>query len=49
MSSDDDEESDDEILEYKDDGIDYAKLLDEQDWTCCSFLRCRPRLNKAKG
>ena len=30
MSSDDDEESDDEILEFKDDGIDYAKLWDEK-------------------
>ena len=30
MSSDDDEESDDEILDYKDDGIDYAKLWDEK-------------------
>ena len=27
--ADDDQESDDEILQYNDDGIDYAKLWDE--------------------
>jgi hypothetical protein len=30
MTSDDDDESDDEILAYDDDGVDYAKLWDEQ-------------------
>ena len=40
--ADDDQESDDEILHYNDDGIDYAKLWDENVanvHTTVSFLK----------